>query len=317
MAAVVPIQAALYTIMVIFGILGNGLVIGVVGESVLRDSRRGAGADIILVNMALSNLLVSLVRNIPLMLADMGLQLYLSMEWCRLFMCVWVWLRAANVWSTFFLSAFHHHTLHRLGPRQSGSHGPRGHPGPLLLGIGLIWALNLLYSIPAYIYSKRGDKNSTETLMLISTTTRPLLGCMWNFPDPYRGLIYSTASLLIHELLPIILMSVTNVSSLYKLYGHGRRRFGGNAVEDALEVRRIPAERRAAKVIMALIILFTLSWGTSIISNNSINFNGSQSGGALLVVARFANSTFIALSPVVLTFGHRRMRAVVKAMLSP
>ncbi|XP_023686187.1 olfactory receptor class A-like protein 4 isoform X2 [Paramormyrops kingsleyae] len=307
-------RAALYTIMVIFGILGNGLVIGVVGESVLRDSGRGASSDIILVNMALSNLLVSLVRNVPLMLADSGLQLYLSMEWCRLFMCVWVWLRAANVWSTFFLSAFHHHTLHRLGPRQTG---PRGPPGPLLLGIGLIWALNLLYSVPAYIYSKRGDKNSTEMLMMVSTTTRPLLGCMWNFPDPYRGLIYSTVSLLIHEILPIVLMSVTNVSTLYKLYGHGRRRLGGNAVEDALGARRIPAERRAAKVIMALIILFTLSWGTSIISNNNINFNGGQSADALRVVARFANSAFIALSPVVLTFGHRRMRAVVKAMLSP
>lgn len=74
MGAVSPIQGALYTIMVTFGILGNCLVIGVVGESVLRDSGRGSSSDLILVNMALSNLLVSLVRNIPLMLADSGLQ---------------------------------------------------------------------------------------------------------------------------------------------------------------------------------------------------------------------------------------------------
>lgn len=107
-----------------------------------------------------------------------------------------------------------------------------------------------------YTWALKGNSGSDsnyflsfhQTLMLVGTTTRPLLGCTWNFPDPYRGLIYSTASLLIHEILPIILMCVTNVSTLCKLYGHGSRRLGGNAVEDSLGARRIPAERRAAKV---------------------------------------------------------------------
>ncbi|KPP58438.1 hypothetical protein Z043_123737 [Scleropages formosus] len=300
MAAVPLVQLALYTITVVFGILGNCVVIGVIGENAVREGSRGPSSDIILMNMALSNLLVSL--------------LYLSLGWCRFFMCVWLWLRCANVWSTLFLSAFHHYTLHRLAPAQNHSQGSHGFQR-VLLGLGLVWALNLLFSLPAYIFSKNGERNRTETLMLVTTTTRPLLGCVWNFSTPYIGLVFATTFLVFHEMLPIVLMIVTNLSSLYTLYGHGRTHSGTKPEEDTLILRRIPAERRAAKVILALITLFIVSWGTSIISNNHFNFNGGRSVEFLLTLARFANTGFIALSPVVLALGHRRIRAVVKAML--
>ena len=90
------------------------------------------------------------------------LQLYSSKECCQFLMGVWVWLRSVNVWSTLLLSAFHFHTLRRVAPPAGNLHGPRGLPKLLLLGLGLIWVLNFLYSIPAHVFSVNGNQNSTE-----------------------------------------------------------------------------------------------------------------------------------------------------------
>lgn len=87
--------------------------------------------------------------------------------------------------------------------------------------------------------------SSSQTLMLVSSTTRPLLGCVWNFATSYSGLAYATTSMVIHETLPIILMAFTNLGSLYTLYSHGRIR---SSSQDAPIIKRVPAERRAAKV---------------------------------------------------------------------
>lgn len=83
-------------------------------------------------------------------------------DWCRFLMGVWVWLRAANVWSTLFLSAFHFYTLKRIGPPTASLNPSRGPPKALLMCFGLIWTLNLLYSVPAFVYSTNGSKNASE-----------------------------------------------------------------------------------------------------------------------------------------------------------
>ncbi|XP_041805514.1 olfactory receptor class A-like protein 4 [Chelmon rostratus] len=308
-----PAQTAFYIILVLLGILGNATVVGVIGKSVLKDRGGGRNSDIIIINMALSNLLVSLVRNTLLVISDTGLELYSSKEWCQFLMGVWVWLRSVNVWSTLFLSAFHLQTLRRVAPTIGNLHGPRGAPRTLLLSLGLIWLLNFIYSIPAHMFSTNGNENSTETLMLVSSTTRPLLGCVWNFPSIYSGLAYATTSMVIHETIPIILMAFTNMGSLYTLYTHGRKR---SSLQDAPVIKRVPAERRAAKVILALIMLFIASWGTSIISVNYFNYNRGSSAEFLLVIARFANIIFIAMSPAVLAVGHRRLRSFIKSTLA-
>lgn len=81
--------------------------------------------------------------------------------------------------------------------------------------------------------------------MLVSSTTRPLLGCIWNFPTRYSGLAYATTSMVLHETVPIVLMALTNLGSLYTLYTHNGMR---SSVQKAPVMKRVPAERRAAKV---------------------------------------------------------------------
>ncbi|KAK2906473.1 hypothetical protein Q8A67_005458 [Cirrhinus molitorella] len=310
-----PFYFALYIILVLLGNLGNTTVIAVVGESLLRETGAVRSSDVILVNMAISNLLVSLVRNTVVMVSDLGVEVFLSRDMCHLMMGIWVWLRSANVWSTFFLSAFHFQTLRRVAPPVITLHGPRGPPSSLIVGFALVWSLNLIYAIPAFIFSKNGDENSTETLMLVSSTTRPLMGCIWDFPSPYSGLAFATSSMVIHESIPICLMNITNLGSLLTLYAHGHSRNTANKSQDAPVVTRIPAERRAAKVILTLNILFISSWGTNVISVNYFNYNRGSSTEFLLIVARFANMSFIAFSPIVLAVGHRKLRAFIKAVL--
>ncbi|CAB1432048.1 unnamed protein product [Pleuronectes platessa] len=273
-----PAQNAFYIILVMLGILGNATVVVVIGKSVIKDHGGGRNSDIIIINMALSNLMVSLMRNTLLVISDMGLE-----------------------------------TLRRVAPNSGNLHGTRNPAATLLLSMGLIWLLNFIYSIPAHIFSTNGNANSTETLMLVSSTTRPLLGCVWNFPSTYSGLAYATTSIVIHEVFPIILMAITNMGSLYTLYTHGRMR---TSAPEGTVIKRVPAERRAAKVILALIMLFIASWGTSIISVNYFNYNQGSSADFLLVIARFANIIFIAMSPAILAVGHRKLRSTIKSLLS-
>ncbi|XP_056614609.1 olfactory receptor class A-like protein 4 [Triplophysa dalaica] len=309
-----PLYITVYILLVLLGNVGNAIVIGVVGESILRDPGVVRSSDMILVNMALSNLMVSLVRNTVVMVSDLVIEIFLNRDLCHFMMGLWVWLRSANVWSTFFLSAFHFQTLRRVAPPVVKLHGPRGPPSSLILGFIFIWSLNFIYAIPAFIFSKNGGQNSTETLMLVSSTTRPLMGCIWDFPTAYSGLAFATSSMVMHEGIPIFLMNFTNLGSLLTLFAHGRAR-NSDKTQDAPVISRIPAERRAAKVILALNILFIASWGTNIISVNYFNYNRGSSTEFLLIVARFANMSFIALSPIVLAVGHRRLRAFIKSLL--
>ncbi|XP_053469478.1 olfactory receptor class A-like protein 4 [Ictalurus furcatus] len=309
------VPMALYLVLVLLGILGNAMVILVVGNSIIREPGGGRNSDMILVNMALSNLLVSVMRNTLLVTSDFGLEVLPGKDWCRFLMGVWVWLRAANVWSTLFLSAFHFYTLKRIGPPTASLNPSRGPPKALLMCFGLIWTLNLLYSVPAFVYSTNGGKNASETLMLVSSTTRPLLRCLWDFPSIYSGLVFATTSMVIHEVIPIVLMSATNLGSLLILYAHGNAHKTTSKDQDAPVLRRVPAERRAAKVILALIILFIISWGASVISVNYFNYNRGASSAYLLVLARFFNSGFIALSPIILAVGHRKLREVIKSIV--
>ncbi|GAA6098991.1 olfactory receptor class A-like protein 4, partial [Tachysurus ichikawai] len=207
------------------------------------------------------------------------------------------------------------YTLKRIGPPISSLNSSRGPPKALLMCFSLIWGLNLLYSVPAFVYSTNGGKNATETLMLVSSTTRPLLGCLWDFPSTYSGLAFATTSMVIHEVIPLFLMSSTNLGSLLILYAHGNAHNIASKDQDAPILRRVPAERRAAKVILALIILFIISWGASVISVNYFNYNRGASSAYMLILARFSNSAFIAFSPVILAVGHRKFREFIKSIM--
>lgn len=72
--SVSPAQTAFYILLVLLGILGNATVVVVIGKNVIMDRGGGRNSDIIIINMALSNLLVSVMRNTLLVISDMGFE---------------------------------------------------------------------------------------------------------------------------------------------------------------------------------------------------------------------------------------------------
>ncbi|XP_040926659.1 olfactory receptor class A-like protein 4 [Betta splendens] len=325
-----PAQTALYTVLLGLAVVGNATVALVVGRSVVTKHGGAGCSDAIILNMALSSLLVSSTRNMAVLVSDWGYEMPATKMLCQLLMGVWVWLRSVNVWSTFCLSAFHLLTLRRARP----THGSlrRAVPAALPMSLGLIWLLNFLLSTPAFIFSTNGGVNVTESLILVSSTNRPVLRCVSDFPSVHSGLAFATTSLVIHEMTPVVLMAFTSLSSLHTLYNHGRKHpLERNAV------RRVPAELRAAKVrccvaalgpgcfmpfylfhqvILSLVMLFVASWGTSVISVTYFNYNRSSSTEFLRVITRFCNVAFLSLSPAVLAFGHRGLRSFIRSVLA-
>ncbi|KAF5908832.1 olfactory receptor class A-like protein 4, partial [Clarias magur] len=85
-----------------------------------------------------------------------------SKDWCQFMMGIWVWLRSANVWSTLFLSVFHFYTLKRTGPSITSLNQSRSPSKILVMCCSLIWTVNFVFSIPAFIYSTNGGKNASE-----------------------------------------------------------------------------------------------------------------------------------------------------------
>ena len=68
------VQTVFYILLVLIGILGNATIIFVIGEGVVKDQGGGRGSDMILVNMAFSNLMVSITRNALLVISDLGVE---------------------------------------------------------------------------------------------------------------------------------------------------------------------------------------------------------------------------------------------------
>ena len=69
-----PVQTVIYIFLVVVGILGNATVVGIIGTGLFREQGRGRSSDMILVNMAFSNLMVSITRNTLLVISDLGVE---------------------------------------------------------------------------------------------------------------------------------------------------------------------------------------------------------------------------------------------------
>lgn len=152
----------------------------------------------ILLNLSLANLLTSIFRTVPIFISDLGLDISLETNWCRVFMLLWVWWRAVGCWATLALSMFHYTTLNRkrvaIGPLAQQRDRQR-----VMLGLAVVWSANLLFSLPAVVFTTHVRGNATTELMVISCTTRPLLGCMWDFPTKAQGSAFASASLALNE----------------------------------------------------------------------------------------------------------------------
>ncbi|AWP02834.1 putative C-X-C chemokine receptor type 3-like [Scophthalmus maximus] len=317
MSEVLTVDAILFGLLVFSGILGNILVIHVVFQSASASpTRRLPPSDTILVHLSLANLLTSLFRTVPIFVSDLGLNVSLSPGWCRVFMLLWVWWRAVGCWVTLALSVFHCTTLRR----QHVTFGPLAHQRErrrVWIVLGLVWGANLAFSVPALVYSTHVHGNATVELMVISCTTRPLLGCIWEFPSTQQGSAFASTSLALNEVLPLVLMIFTNLATLHALAKHIRAvTTGGESGGSHGDLdKHVTTERKAAHVIMSLVSLFVVCWALQVAAVTYYNHDGGHHAEGLLTVAHFSASLFVGFSPMVVALGHGKLRRRIMSMI--
>ncbi|KAF7208717.1 olfactory receptor class A-like protein 4 [Nothobranchius furzeri] len=313
MSEVLTVDAVLFGILVFSGILGNILVIYVVFLSASESpARRLAPSDTLLVHLSLANLLTSLFRTVPIFVSDLGLEVSLSAGLCRLFMLLWVWWRAVGCWMTLMLSIFHCTTLRR----QHVTFGPlvlQKERRQVWAVVGLVWGANFFFSTPALAYTTHVHSNATVKLMVISCTTRPLLGCIWEFPSTQQGSAFASTSLALNEILPLMLMIFTNLGTLHALSKHIRAVRSGTELHGELN-KHVSAERKAAHVIMCLVLLFVVCWTLQVAAVTYYNYDRGRHAERLLTVAHFSASLFVGFSPLVVALGHGKLRRKIKCM---
>nr|ALH06188.1 vomeronasal type-1 receptor 4 [Coilia nasus] len=316
MSEVLTVDAILFGLLVFSGIVGNILVIYVVFGSATENSfRHLPPSDAILVNLSLANLLTSLFRTVPIFISDLGLEVSLAPGWCRLFMLLWVWWRAVGCWVTLALSAFHCAKLQRqrmvVGPLAQ-----RRERQQVWLALALVWGANLAFSLPALVYTTHVHGNATVELMVISCTTRPLLGCVWEFPTEEQGSAFASASLALNEVVPLVLMMGTNLATLHTLARHIRSVTAAQQPQQQAELgRHVASERKAGHVIMALVSLFVVCWALQVAAVTYYNHNGGNHAEGLLTVSHFSASLFVGFSPMVVALGHGKLRRRITAMV--
>lgn len=271
-------------------------------------------SDTILVNLCLANLLTSIFRTVPIFVSDLGLEVSLSPGWCRVFMLLWVWWRAVGCWVTLALSAFHCATLRRQHVTM-GPHGQQKERRRVWAILGVVWGVNLLFSIPALVYTTHVSGNATVELMVISCTTRPLLGCVWEFPTYQQGYAFASASLALNEVMPLILMMGTNFATLHSLAKHIRAVTAGGVTVSGDSDRHTSSERKAGHVIMSLVSLFVGCWVLQVAAVTYYNHNGGLHAEGLLTVAHFSASLFVGFSPLVVALGHGKLRRRISVMM--
>ena len=285
-------------------------------SAIESPSRRLPPSDTILVHLSLANLLTSLFRTVPIFVSDLGLDVSLSPGWCRVFMLLWVWWRAVGCWVTLALSMFHCTTLRR----QHVSFGPLAQQRErrrVWIVLGLVWGGNLVFSIPALVYSTHVHGNATVELMVISCTTRPLLGCIWEFPSNEQGAAFASTSLALNEVLPLVLMVGTNLATLHALAKHIRAvTAGGESGGTHGELdKHVATERKAANVIVSLVSLFVVCWALQVAAVTYYNHDGGHHAEGLLTVAHFSASLFVGFSPMVVALGHGKLRRRITGMM--
>ncbi|XP_043079608.1 olfactory receptor class A-like protein 4 [Puntigrus tetrazona] len=314
MSEILTADAILFGLLVFSGILGNILVINVVFQCSKENSLRHLPpSDTILVNLCMANLLTSLFRTVPIFVSDLGLEVSLSPGWCRVFMLLWVWWRAVGCWVTLALSAFHCVTLRRQHVSM-GALGQQRERRRVWGVLAVVWGVNLLFSLPALVFTTHVRGNATVELMVISCTTRPLLGCVWEFPTEQQGYAFASTSLALNEVMPLVLMVATNLATLHSLAKHIRAVTAGGGGAAELD-RHVSSERKAGHVIAALVALFVGCWVLQVAAVTYYNHNGGKHAEGLLTVAHFSASLFVGFSPLVVALGHGKLRRKISAMM--
>ncbi|XP_077386649.1 olfactory receptor class A-like protein 1 [Festucalex cinctus] len=288
----VTIKGVSFLLQTGIGILGNSAVLLAYAHIVYAE-RKLLPVDMILCHLAFANLMILTIRCVPQTMTVFGLTDLLGDPGCKVVIYGYRIGRALSICITCMLSVFQAVTIAPAGPRVSRLKSSL--PFLVLPTFAGLWLLNMVIYIPALLFST-APRNST-----VPAFTLNLGFCLMDFKD---NMLYITQGVIVsgRDFSVVALMLVSSAYILLLLHRHSHQVRG---------VRRSrPAETRAAKTVVTLVVLYVFFFGI----DNVIWIYMLTEAKVSPVVADmrvFCSSCYAFLSPYFIISSNKKVKAKI------
>ncbi|XP_068567861.1 olfactory receptor class A related 2 [Cebidichthys violaceus] len=295
MPSEVFVRGMLYLSLTVVGVPGNATVI-LVFLLLLYQKNHLLPSDVIVLHLACVNLLVVVVRCLLETLASLHLPSIFGDVGCKAVIFVYRTSRSLSIWLTFVLSAYQCLSVAPPGSRWASFRTVLAQ----YLGFVFIflWLLNTCMSSAGILFSF-GTKNVSS----LSNHGINVQFCYVNFPSKLS--IEANGAVQVgRDVVPMVLMTLASLIILVFLYKHSQQvkelRSSGSSGGGA--------EQRAAKAVVALVILYVVLYG---VDNGlwvyTLTVRKAMTSSLISDLRIFFSSFYAALSPVVIIASNRKV----------
>ncbi len=296
------VRGMLYLSLTVVGVPGNAAII-LAFLLLLYQENRLLPADAIVLHLACVNLLVVGVRCLLETLASFRLVSIFGDLGCKATIFIYRTSRALSIWLTFVLSVYQCLSIAPPGSHWASIRALVAH----YLGFVFLflWLLNTCMSSAAIMFSI-GTQNDSS---LINHGINVQF-CYVHFPSKLSKEANGAAQVG-RDVVPMALMTLASLIILVFLYKHSQQVKGLRSSSSG------GAEQRAAKAVVALVILYVVLYG---VDNGlwvyTLTVRNTMRSSLISDLRIFFSSLYAALSPVVIIASNRkvngRLRCVVQ-----
>ncbi|XP_022232699.2 neuropeptide F receptor isoform X3 [Drosophila obscura] len=275
---------SMYSVLIVFGALGNTLVvIAVVRKPIMRTAR-----NLFILNLAISDLLLCLVT-MPLTLVEI-LTKYWPLGSCSVLCKIVAMLQALCIFvSTISITAiaFDRYQVIVYPTRDSLQF-----VGAVTILAG-IWLLALLLASPMFIYKELRSEDTPLLLQQIGLQEQ-IRFCIEDWPSSNGRFYYSIFSLCVQYLVPILIVSV----AYFGIYNKLKNRITVVTVQ-ASSQRKVERGRRMKRtncLLISIAVIFGVSWLPLNFFNLYADMQRSGSGPTSNMLVMYAICHMIGMS---------------------
>uniref|UniRef100_H3BH77 Vomeronasal type-1 receptor n=2 Tax=Latimeria chalumnae TaxID=7897 RepID=H3BH77_LATCH len=294
------IKGTAHFILTVIGMPGNLIIVYAFSYAAYSDHKL-MPADIIVLNLALVNLMVVLVRCIPEMLAAYGINELFSDSGCKIVICIYRTTRALSIWLTFLLSGFQCISIAPITTKWAAFKLQA--PGHLFGVLAFLWVFNVGFSIPALLYGISSSGNSTGNGFSIN-----LEYCFVKFPSQYVKITVGNLQIS-RDIIPIFLMIFASVYILLILYHHSQQ---VKHLQSSNRKRGSSAEIRAAKAVITLVLLYVIFFGIDNVLWVYTLTIKAMTTSVISDLRVFFSSLYAAVSPIVIIVSNKKVQKRLK-----
>ncbi|XP_049590089.1 olfactory receptor class A-like protein 1 [Syngnathus scovelli] len=285
----VTIKGVSFLLQTGMGILGNTAVL-LAYAGILYSERKLLPVDMILCHLAFANLMILTIRCIPQTMTVFGLTDLLDDSHCKVVIYGFRIGRALSICITCMLSVFQAVTIAPAG--SSLSRLKSFLPALVLPTVAGLWLLNMIIYVPALLFST-APRNSTARAY-----TLDLGFCFMDFRD---NMLYIIQGVIVsgRDFSVVALMLVSSCYILLLLHRHNYQMRGLH--------RSHPAETRAAKTVVTLVVLYVFFFG---VDNVIWIYMMTETKVSLMVadLRVFCSSCYAFLSPYFIISSNKKVK---------